>query len=141
MWPLIWPILVVVGANAFYNVIAKTTPKGIDAFASLSVSYLVAAAVSAVMFFITGAQKNLGVELAKANWTTIALGVFIVGLEFGTIHMYRAGWKVSVASLVANISLACVLLLVGLMLYKEHVTLRQVIGIAVCAAGLFLIGK
>ena len=75
--------------------------------------------LSAVMFFVTSDNKNLVAELSKTNWTALALGVAIVGLEFGYVCLYRAGWKISVGTLVANISLACVLLVVGILLYKE----------------------
>ena len=55
--------------------------------------------------------------------------------------VYRAGWKVSVGSLViANITLACVLLAVGLLLYHETITLRQGLGVLVCLAGIYLVG-
>ena len=40
---------------------------------------------------------------------------------------------------VANIALACVLVFVGFFLYKESLSLRQLIGIGVCVFGLFLI--
>lgn len=141
MWNMIWPMLVVVGANTIYNISTKSTPTDINAFASLAVSYLIAAVSSVVLFFLTSDGKNLVTELAKTNWSTYALGIAIIGLEFGYICIYRAGWKISVASLVSNISLACVLLLVGLFVYKEVITLKQFIGMGICALGLMLIAK
>jgi uncharacterized membrane protein len=141
MWNMLWPILIVVGANTFYNISAKSTPEGINAFASLAVTYLVAMLCSVGMFFVTGEQKNLALELTKANWATYILGIAIVGLEYGFICIYRAGWKIGVASLFASIALACVLLLVGIFLYKEALSLRQYIGIGVCMVGLILIMK
>jgi uncharacterized membrane protein len=141
MWYLIWPILLVVCANTFYNISAKSTPDGINAFASLSITYLVAAVLSIIMFLITNNQKNLFAEISKANWTSLVLGVSIVALEIGYINIYRAGWKISIASLIANIGLACVLLVIGLMLYKEAISLRQFVGMIVCIIGLFLISK
>jgi uncharacterized membrane protein len=96
---------------------------------------------SVVMFFLTSDSKNLLMEIPKTNWSALALGIAIVGLEFGYICIYRAGWKIGVASLVANISLACVLLLVGLFVYKEVITLKQLLGMGICAIGLMLIVK
>lgn len=141
MWSLVWPILIVICANAFYNISAKSTPDGINAFASLSITYLVAAALSVTMFFITDNQKNIITEIYKANWTSLVLSIAVVALEFGYISIYRVGWKISVASLVANIGLACVLLVLGLLLYKETLSLRQVSGMIICVIGLFLISK
>ena len=127
-------------ANTFYNVCAKSTPQGVNSFASLTITYLIAAAASLIMFFVTGEQKNIWQEFSKANWTSAVLGIAVLALEFGYICIYRAGWKVSTASVIANIALACVLVFVGMLLYKETITLRQIIGMLVCAAGLYLIG-
>ena len=141
MWNMIWPLLIVVGANTIYNISTKATPSDVNAFASLAMSYFIATIGSVFMFFLTSDSKNLLVELSKTNWSALALGIAIVGLEFGYICIYRAGWKIGVASLVANISLACVLLLIGLFVYKEVITLKQLLGMGICAIGLMLIVK
>ena len=140
MWNMLWPILMVVGANTLYNICTKSTPAGVNAFASLFITYAAAAAAALAMFFATSGDRNLLAALRQTNWTSWALGLSILGLEFGYIHVYRAGWKVSVASLVANIGLACVLLAVGMLAYRESVSPRQLLGAAVCAVGLVLIG-
>jgi len=141
MWNYIWPILMVVAANTFYNICAKSTPGAVEPFASLTVTYLVAAALSVTLFFATAEQKNLFAAIAKTNWTSLAFGVAIIGLEFGYLNVYRAGWKVSVGPLVANVSLACVLVAVGALLYRETVSFRQVVGMALCVGGIFLISR
>lgn len=141
MWNMLWPILIVVAANTIYQISAKSTPANINSFASLSVTYLIAMILSIIMYFVTSEQKNLLLELSKSNWTTYALGVAIVGLEFGVLCVYRAGWKLSIANLFASIILACVLLIVGFLLYKEVLSLRQILGMGVCAVGLILIAK
>lgn len=137
----IWPILMVIGANTVYNICAKSTPENANTFASLCITYAVAALSSLILFFVTSEQKNLFTELTKSNWTAPVLGLSIVALEIGFINVYRAGWKISIGSLVANIGLACVLLAVGVLVYKETITLRQVLGMAICAVGLILINK
>ena len=139
MWNMLWPILLVVGSNTLYNICTKSTPAGANAFASLFLTYAAAALASLALFFASGGGGLLA-ALRPTNWTAWVLGIVIVGLEFGYIHVYRAGWKVSVASLVANIGLACVLLAVGMLVYRESVSPRQLIGAAVCAVGLILIG-
>ena len=116
-------------------------PGKINAFASLTVTYFTCFVLSIFMFYITSSQKNLIAELSHINWTSFVLGISVVALEFGYISLYRAGWKVSAGSLVANISLACVLLIVGLLAYKESVSPRQLVGIGGCVVGLLLINK
>lgn len=141
MWQMLWPILVVIGANTLYHTCAKSTPADISPFASLALTYLIAGIVSVAMFFLTSGQKNLLQEVSKANWATIVLSASIVFLEFGYIYAYRVGWKISAASLVGNISVSCILIFVGLLFFKETISLRQLAGIAVCLAGLLLINK
>ena len=42
MWNMIWPLLIVVGANTIYNISTKSTPSDVNAFASLATSYFIA---------------------------------------------------------------------------------------------------
>ena len=135
----IWPIALVVLANVVYNISTKSTPAGANAFLSLAVTYLIAGICAILLYLLQGGHQKFTAELSKLNWTSIALGISVVALEFGYIHVYRAGWTVNTASLVANIALACVLVFVGFFLYKESLSLRQLIGIGICVFGLFLI--
>ena len=106
MWNLLWPMLMVVGANTVYNICAKSTPEKLNSFAALTINYGVAAALSLLLFFVTtGGEKNLIQEIGKTNWAPVVMGLSVVGLELGYILIYRAGWKVSVGSLVCNIAL------------------------------------
>lgn len=136
-----WPILVVIGANTLYNICAKFTPGNVNPFASLFVTYCVSAITVLILFFVTSPQKNLVVALSNANWTAIAFGLTLVGLEFGYIFIYRVGWDVSIGSLVANIGLACILLIIGILFFKETVSYTKIIGILTCVIGLILINK
>ncbi|MEA4972433.1 MAG: EamA family transporter [Candidatus Metalachnospira sp.] len=141
MLQMYWPILVVVAANTVYNICAKSTPEAVQPFASLTVTYLVAAILSAIMFFITSKNKNLVAEFSSLNWTSFVFGCAIVALEFGYIYIYRVGWKMGIGSLVANVALACVLLIVGMLLYKQHISIKQIAGFMLCLGGIVLISK
>ena len=141
MWQMLWPVLVVVGANTLYHTCAKSTPADISPFASLTLTYIIAGIVSLLMFFLTSDQKNILQEMTKANWATYALSASIVFLEFGYLCVYRAGWPVSVASLVCNLTVCCSLLFVGMLFYKEVITAKQLVGVLVCFAGIFLVSK
>lgn len=141
VWNYLWPILIVVTANSCYHICAKSMPNGIQPFMALTVTYTTAAIFSLVLFLVTSPNKNFVQEFHKINWTSIVLGVSILALEFGYIQVYRAGWNVSVGSLVANIALACVLIVVGVFLYKEHISINQMIGIVLCIIGIIFINK
>ena len=138
---MIWPIAVIVLSNVFYNICSKETPSAVNPFASLTVTYIVGAAFSAAMYFAFSCGKNLLQEYRYLNWSSFALGLAIVGLEAGSICMYKAGWNVSSGQLVYSIILAICLIFVGVFVYHESISMTKIIGIMVCMVGLHLINK
>ena len=138
---LYWPIVLAVCADIVYQISAKSTPETLNPFASLTITYLIGAAISLVIFYITSAGGNLIAELKQINWTAFALGLAIVGLEAGSIYMYKVGWNMNTGYLVKSIILALALIVVRYILYKEQVSGTKIAGIAVCLLGLFLINK
>lgn len=129
----------VILSNTFYNLCMKSMPNDVNPFGALMVTYIVSAIITAIIFVFMVKPSNVVFELSKVNWTSIVLALVLVGLEVGYVFVYRAGWSVSTASVVANIGLACVLLVVGFFLYKENVSIKQIIGIFVCMFGWVLI--
>ena len=135
------PIALVIFSNVFYNISTKYTPNSANPFLSLTATYVIAAVLSFAAFCVGGNVRNIAGEVSKLNWSALLLGISIIGLEVGYIYMYRAGWKISIGSLVANISLACVLLVIGVIAFKESISIRQIAGMLVCLVGLALITK
>ncbi|MER2053838.1 MAG: EamA family transporter [Clostridia bacterium] len=139
MLSYIWPIALVVLSNTLYQICAKSVPEGMNPLASLTVTYLVGAAVSCALYFILNRNANLLREIRLTNWAPIVLGVVIVGLEVGFIYAFRAGWQISMAQIVSSAVLAVILIFVGYLLYHEAITWNKIVGIIVCLAGLVLI--
>ena len=139
MFSYVWPIALVVVSNIVYQICAKSAPDKMNPFASLTVTYLIGAAASAVLFWITNRGGNLFREYGKLNWAPFVLGIVIVGLETGFIYAYKAGWQVSTASIVQSSVLAVALIFVGFLLYREALTWNKLAGVGVCLAGLALI--
>ena len=83
LWNLIWPILIVILANTFYNVCMKSMPSDVNPFGALMVTYLVAALISGMIFVYSVGPSNIGAGLSKINWTSVVLALAIVGLEVG----------------------------------------------------------
>ena len=139
MFSYIWPVALVITANVFYQICAKSVPHEIDPFASIIVTYLVGAAASAILYYVLGPGGNLLKEYGKLNWAPFILGIVIIGLEVGWIYAYKAGWQVSTGFIVQSAFLAVVLLFVGYFLYHEALTWNKLAGVAVCLAGLVII--
>lgn len=141
MWSYVWPILLILVGNCFYNICAKSTPISANAYLCMTVTYGIGAGVSYLLFLFSKNTSSFLEELQKLNWTAIVLGLSIVALEIGYIFAYRVGWKINVASLVTNILLAIVLIFIGYYVYGETLSVIKAIGIFFCCLGLFLIIK
>ena len=139
MLSYIWPISLVVLSNTLYQVCAKSVPEGMNPFASLTVTYLIGAVISGVLYFALNRNANLLREIRMINWASIVLGVVIIGLEVGFIYAFRAGWQIGTAQIVSSAMVAVLLIFVGWLLYHEAITWNKLLGIAVCIAGLVLI--
>ena len=145
MFSFYWPIGLLVISNVFYHITAKSLPAQVDSFFSMTITYLVGAAISLALFFTIGNGEPVSQQLAGINWAPFVLGLSVVGLEVGAIFMYKAGWEVSVGNIVqaifVAIFVAIALLIVGVLIYKEALTATKVAGIAACLVGIFLLNK
>lgn len=135
------PIALIVISNIFYHICSKSLPDNVNPFASLTVTYLVGAIVSLIIYLITTKGGNIITEYKNLNWTSWILGLAIVGLEAGSVYMYKAGWNISTGQLVHSSILAVCLIIVGIILYKEHLSPSKIAGIIICMVGLFFINK
>ena len=141
MFNYIWPIGLVVLSNVFYQICAKEVPSKMDPFASLTVTYIVGAVFSFLMFHVLNRNASILQEYHKLNWAPFVLGLVLVGLEVGFIYAYRAGWSVSTAAVVQSAFLAVILIFIGALLYKEAITMTKVAGVLICLIGLYFINK
>jgi uncharacterized membrane protein len=139
MFQYVFSIVLIVASNVCYNITQKLTPTKVNPFVSLLVTYLVAASVCVVAIIINKPSTGLIQSFKSLNWTSFILGFALVGLEFGYLMAYRAGWNISMGSLVANICLAVLLVIVGVFMFKEGLSINKIIGICLCISGLVFI--
>lgn len=139
MFSYVWPIVLLVISNVVYQVCAKSVPEEMNPLASLTVTYLVGAFASGILYFVLNRSGSLFQEYGKINWAPPVLGIVIVGLEVGWIYAYKAGWQVSTGFIVQSAFLAVVLVFVGYLLYREALTWNKLAGIAICLVGLVFI--
>lgn len=136
----IMPLLVVITCNVCYHLISKNISSTINTFLSLFITYGVACLISALAFLIT--SKNYFItEITKISISNILLGLVVVGIEGGYIIMYRSGWEISKGSLIANMCVAIILLIIGILVFNEGITLKKIMGVGLCIIGIFFINK
>ena len=139
MFNYVWPIALVIISNVVYQICAKSVPKEMNPFASLTITYIVGAVASAILYFVLEKDGNLIKEYSKLNWAPLVLGIVIVGLETGWIYAYKAGWQVSTGFIVQSAVLAVILLFVGYWLYQEAFDWNKIVGVVICLIGLIFI--
>lgn len=134
---LIFPLILVVACNAAYQLLCKNTPPQLNPFTGLFASYGVSCLICAVLMLLTK-EGTLGEELRQIRPLNLVLGMVIIGAEGGYLLMYRSGWQVSRGPLAAYMCTAVVLLIVGVLFYREGVSLQKLLGAAVCVGGILL---
>lgn len=134
-------IALVVAANVFYHISQKYIPAKVNPMATLVVTYATALIVSIIILSISSIanKSNPLTHFKNINWASFLLGFAIVGLEVGFLLAYRAGWNISSAALIANVIVALLLIPVGLVFFKEYMTLKNILGVVLSMAGIVLI--
>ena len=134
-------IAIIVLSNILYNIAQKSMPEKLNPFSALLVAYSIAMVITLIMLFFFRPEEGIIQSFKNINWASLGLGTAIVGLEFGFLMAYRAGWNISEGALVANILLAVALVFIGVIFYKEAFTAPKIFGFVLCLIGLIFINK
>lgn len=129
----------VIASNVLYHVSQKSIPAGVHPLLSVAVTYAAALALTLLLWpLYPGGAPNLA-GFAKLNWATLGVAVSAVGIEIGFLLAYRAGWNINVGSLTVSVAVALLLIPTGALLFKEHLSAANAVGIVLCLAGLALV--
>ena len=132
-------ITLAICSSALYHFVAKSTPANINFTVSLLVTYAVAFTVTLLTFFFFPAKNGVMAELKQLNWASIGLAVAIVGIEFGFLLTYKAGWNLGIAAVLVNVIASLILVPVAIFVFKDHISWVNIVGILVCLAGLVML--
>lgn len=133
------PVLIIVVSVAAYQVAAKLAPPQLSPWHLLTLVYALAGALTLAVGLTE--RESLWQSLRQSTWAVWVLGAAVVGIELGYLLAYRAGWKISLTGLVAHASVALIMLPVGVWLFKEKLSTLNLLGMAFCLLGLFLVSR
>ncbi len=139
MFIFYFSITLAILSSALYHFVAKSTPAGVNFSVSLLVTYAAAFAVTLFTFFFFPVRNGILVELKQLNWASVGLAVAIVGIEFGFLLTYRAGWNLGIAAVLVNVVASLILVPVAIFLFKDKISWVNILGILVCLAGLVML--
>jgi drug/metabolite transporter (DMT)-like permease len=139
MFLFYFSISLAICSSALYHFIAKSTPADVNFTVSLLVTYAVAFAVTLLTFIFFPVKNGLAAEFKQLNWASIGLAIAIVGIEFGFLLTYRAGWNLGIAAVLVNVVASLILVPVAIFVFKDKISWVNIAGIFVCFAGLVLL--
>ena len=139
MFLFYFSITLAICSSELYHFTAKSTPANVNFTVSLLVTYGVAFIVTLFTFFFFPAQQGVITELKKLNWASVGLAVAVVGIEFGFLLVYRAGWNLGIAAVLTNVVASLILLPVAILIFKDKISWVNIAGILVCLAGLVML--
>jgi drug/metabolite transporter (DMT)-like permease len=137
----IFSVVLAIASNVLYHMFQKSIPDAVNPASSLIVTYASALLGSIILWFIFTPRKYFLDSFKDVNWSSYALGLSIIGLEAGFLLAYRAGWNVSTAVLLVNASVTLLLIPIGLLMYKEHISPLNILGIVFSIVGILLMSK
>ena len=139
MFLFYFSITLAICSSALYHFVAKSTPADVNFSVSLLVTYAVAFVVVLMTLIFFPLQNGLVPELQKLNWASIGLAIGVVGIEFGFLLTYRAGWDLGIASVIVNVVAALILVPVAIFFFKDKISWVNIVGIFICLAGLVML--
>ena len=132
-------ITLAICSSALYHFVAKSTPSDVNFTVSLLVTYAVAFVVTLFTFFFFPTKNGITAELKQLNWASIGLAIAIVGIEFGFLLTYRAGWNLGIAAVLVNVMASLILVPAAIFVFKDEISWINILGILVCLAGLIML--
>ena len=138
--PIAW-LSVAIACTVGYHLVLKLTPAGVNPLLSLLVTYALVTVLFGTLLLVSPGGFEWRQETRQLNWTAIALAVAIVGLDLAFLFVYRSGFEVSLGALVTQSSAAMLLLVVGVAVFREKISLANVAGVALCLVGLWLVNR
>jgi multidrug transporter EmrE-like cation transporter len=139
MFLFYFSITLAILSSALYHFSAKSMPSNINFAISLVVTYSVALGITLITMFLFSSEDGIVFELKQVNWSSFLLAVAIVGIEFGFLLTYRAGWEMGIAAVLVNVIASLILVPVAIFIFKDRISLINVLGILVCLAGLVML--
>jgi len=139
MFLFYFSISLAIASSALYHFTAKSTPSNVNFTVSLLVTYAVAFVVTLLGFFFFPATNGIAAEFKHLNWASIGLAIAIVGIEFGFLLTYRAGWHLGIAAVLVNVVASLILVPVTIFFFKDRISWINILGILVCLAGLVML--
>lgn len=134
-----FPFALAVAGMLFYHLAQKSIPKGMNPFYATIIAYAVGIALCFICALTLPGKKSFAGAVRESNWAVFVLGAAAACIEIGFLLVYRAGWKLSVAAVATNVAVTAMLIPIGIIVFKDQLSLRNILGLIFCVLGLVLV--
>jgi uncharacterized membrane protein len=134
-----FPLVLAVGGMLFYHLGQKSIPKGINPFYATVIAYAVGIVVCVIGGLMSSGHNSFVSSLKESNWAVFVVGAAAACIEIGFLLAYRSGWRISVAAVATNVAVTLMLVPIGIVIFKDHLSLRNIVGLIFCVLGLVLV--
>ncbi len=135
-WQILLFPLIITGVIV-YNVCQKSIPKNANALLVIASAYFIAFAISVIALLTQGNMKKELSNFSEQKWLAIILlGLSLPMVEFGFLYIYRFGWKMGTTSVITNSCSMIGLALIGMLWYKEELSIINMVGIGLSVVGI-----
>jgi uncharacterized membrane protein YdcZ (DUF606 family) len=135
------PIAMTIFGGVLYHVSQKSLPETANPFHILIIAYLAGIILLAGASLFYATEKSFLNSVKEVNWAVFVVGIGASFIEIGFLLAYRSGWDLSKVNVISNIGMAVLLIPIGIILFKEKISLMQALGVALCMLGLILLTR
>ena len=129
--------ILIVTAGTLYQVVAGRVSADMNPFAGTTMTYVVALIASFLLFVLTK-KGDIVTEMKKVNIFSLILGFVICMYDLGFVLAYRYGFSLALLSPLTSVSIMIALALVGTLIFKEQISMMNVIGLVIAGIGVLM---
>ena len=136
-----FPIVLTILGSTLYHLSQKSIPKTANPLIALIIAYIVGILLCAFFTIYYPSDKSLLNTIKDMNWAVITVGIGAAMIEIGFLLAYRAGWNISITGTLIGAAVTLILVPIGMIVFKERLSLWNLLGIVCCILGLFLVSR
>ncbi|MBI4854419.1 MAG: DMT family transporter [Acidobacteria bacterium] len=136
------PLILAILGGVIYHISQKSIPHNSNPIFAVIIAYIAGILILSCFYFLYPSDKTFLETIKEFNWSMVMVGVGASMIEIGVLLAYRVGWNIGITSTIMGASVALLLIPVGIIIYKEQLSIWNLLGVLFCVIGLaFLVKK
>jgi drug/metabolite transporter (DMT)-like permease len=134
------PALIIVVTVTGFNILVKLS-SGFESYAAAVVLQAAGLVVALIAYLIFQGTQNPLTQLNSKIWYALFAGALVGVTNLSIILMYHSGAPLSVATPFTRIGSLALVVIAGILFFKEPLTATKALGFALSLGGIYLLMK